>query len=393
MTPIWKSGKAWLLLIGLGATIGLMDASQAYLLFGALGRRVPWRRILIVDVSYWMTFAALVPAVFFLANRFRLDGPFRLRRILVHTIAAFAFVLVHFGVAAFINVRPEIGETLLTRFFNMLRNYSAGNFLLYWAIVVIFYAMHYYHEVRQRELQAAQLQTSLTEARLQALRSQLNPHFLFNTLNTISVLALKGDQHAVMETLSRLSDLLRATLDDQRPQEIPLSEELGFLDGYLAIQRLRFADRLSVHYDIAPETVDALVPCMILQPLLENAVRHGMSEQGGTANITIRSCRDGDSLRLQVCDKGPGFGYGARVANTRGIGLANTEARLKQLYGIKQEISYGTPDGAGGVVTISVPFHTADIRGSDGRDAAVVDGAVLAPKAFERSDRIRTARV
>ena len=360
---IWKSPAAWLLLIGLGAAIGLMDASQAYLSYGALGRRVPWSRILLVNVSYWTTFAALVPAVFFLADRFRLDGPFRVRRIVVHTVAAFAFVLVHFGVAAFIVVsRPQIDEAVWTRFFNLLRNYSAGNFLQYWAIVVIFYTIHYYHEARHTELQAAQLQASLTDARLQALRSQMNPHFLFNTLNTISVLAQKGDQRAVVETLSRLSDLMRATLDDKRPQEIALSEELEFLDSYLEIQRTRFADRLTVNYRIAPETRDALVPSMILQPLLENAVRYGVSEHCGQASITIGAGSDGDTLRLWVCDSGPGFGSGARLTNAKGIGLTNTEARLRQLYGSSQQIEYGTLDMSGGIVTISVPFRTTGLR-------------------------------
>jgi two-component system, LytTR family, sensor kinase len=364
VTTIWRNGKAWLVLIALGTAVGVLDASQAYLLWGALGRRVQWNRILLVDVSYWLTFAALVPPVFFLADRFRLERPFSAKRILIHTGAAFGFVLVHIGVAAFIDEsRLQITEALLTRFFNMLRNFSVGNFLFYWAIVVIFHAMHYYEQARRKELQAAQLQTSLTESRLQALRSQLNPHFLFNTLNTISVLALKGDHRAVVETLSRLSDLLRATLDDERPQEIPLSEELRFLDGYLEIQRMRFADRLVVHRDISPATLDALVPCMILQPLLENAIRHGVSEQCGIASIGISARRDGGNLRLQVTDKGPGFGCNG--SRSKGIGLANTEARLKQLYGSGQEIRYGTSGTTGAIVTILIPLTLRNDRGSD----------------------------
>lgn len=359
MTKIWKSGRAWLLVIGIGVLVGVMDASQAYLLLPAIGRRLPLTRVLLVNVSYWMSFAALVPAVFFLADRVRLDGPFRWTQLLIHTLAAVAFVLVHFAFAAFVVLtRSDIGQTVGERFFNLLRNYSAGNFLQYWAIVGIFYTLHYYQEARQKELQAVQLQASLIEAQLQALRSQLNPHFLFNTLNTIFVLAQKGDQRAVMETLSQLSELLRASLDDKRPLEITLSEELAFLDGYLEIQRRRFSDRLTVQYQIAPETRDALVPNMILQPLLENAIRYGVTEQVGKAHITVQSTRDGDTLNLQVRDNGPGFGAKVRPRSAKGIGLSNTEARLRYLYGGQQTVQYGTQDVPGGVVMISFPFRT-----------------------------------
>jgi two-component system, LytTR family, sensor kinase len=142
----------------------------------------------------------------------------------------------------------------------MLRNYSAGNFLLYWALVIVYYTIHYYQEARQQELQAVQLQADLTKAQLQSLRSQLNPHFLFNTINSISVLASKGEQRAVVETLSRLSDLLRASLDEKRPQEIPLSDELAFITGYLGIQQTRFSDRLTVQQEIQPDAMERLFP-------------------------------------------------------------------------------------------------------------------------------------
>lgn len=359
MVELWKNEKAWLIIIGLGVVVGVADASQQYLLLGVLGRPIPLWRALLMNVSYWMTFAALVPAVVFLASRYRLDGPLRWRRFAIHTVAAVGFVLAHFSSAALVVLtHPDIDQTPTVRFLNLLRNYSAGNFLQYWAIVGAFYAVHYYEQARTKELQAAHLQAVLTRSQLQALKSQLNPHFLFNTLNTIFVLAKKGDQTAVAQTLSRLSHLIRASMDETRPSEIRLAEELAFLDTYLEIQRTRFSDRLCVEYHIGPETREALVPSMILQPLLENAVRYGVSSQVGKAKIAIRAVRDGDMLNLEVSDNGPGFASRSRDVSRVGIGLANTEARLQYLYGERQVIRYSANDVPGAVVAISLPFRT-----------------------------------
>jgi len=359
LTEIWKSRKAWLVVIAFGALIALMDTSYTYLLNPTVGRQEPLGRVAVVIIRYWMTFAALVPAVFFLAATFRLDQPPRARAFVIHVLGAVSFVVIHFGTTALLQADSLSGSRFEDRFFGMLRNYGAGNFLQYWAILGLFYAMHYYHQARQNEVRAAQLEADLTHARLQALRSQLNPHFLFNTLNTIFVLAQKNDQRAVMETLSRLSGLLRATLDDRGPQEIPLGEEIRFLEEYLEIQRTRFVDRLTVRYDIAPEAEDALVPRMVLQPILENAIRYGITEQCGDATITVGAARHGDALLMKVCDNGPGFVSSKVAAHGRGIGLSNTEARLEHLYGRQQAVTYGSLGDAGGaVVTISVPFRT-----------------------------------
>src|SRR5262249_1658555 len=156
------SPAAWLLVVGLGAVVGLVDAGQAYMLLPVAGRRLPLARILLVNVSYWITFAALVPAVFFLAYRFRLDQHPSGLQFLFHSFAAVLFVFAHFGLAALIVITsPQMGQTVWDRFFNLLRNYSAGNFLQYWAIVGFFYTIHYYHEVREGEVRAAQLQATL----------------------------------------------------------------------------------------------------------------------------------------------------------------------------------------------------------------------------------------
>ena len=251
-------------------------------------------------------------------------------------------------------------ETFVAEFIHYMRTNFTLDFLAYWAVVGIFYGSHYYIESKERAVAAAQLEGMLTAARLDALRSQLNPHFLFNALNTISVLAMKGEQTAVVDMLERVSELLRFSLDDTRPQEISLADELAFLNGYLDIQEIRFADRLTIRREIAADTLAAAVPSMILQPIVENAIKHGVSEQCGAGYIAIHASRDNGTLRLRVSDSGPGFQPASPVHRSKGIGLANTEARLRQLYGADQGIEYGRSTDGGATVTISIPFRQPD---------------------------------
>ena len=205
------------------------------------------------NAIYWAVFAALMPAVFDLAQRVRLDGGFRISRIAMHGLAAIVFSVAHVSVWLVLTVLLPSFSDHRVRFVTTIRDYAAAEFLSYWAIVIAFYALHYYHEAQRRQRAAAELQTTLAEARLDVLRSRMNPHFLFNTLNSISTLALKGDNDATVEMLSRLSELLRVSLDERCPHEVSLSRELEFLDRYLAIQRVRFADRLTI-CQISPTT-------------------------------------------------------------------------------------------------------------------------------------------
>ena len=230
--------------------------------------------------------------------------------------------------------------------------------LAYWIIAGYFYAARYHSESHKREMAAAKLATSLAETRLEMLQRQLSPHFLFNCLNAISTLALQGNQKAVAEMISVLGDLLRKTLDDSHGHTVPLADELAFLNGYLRLQQIRFSDRLNVRLDIAPETVDALVPVMILQPIVENAIEHGMSSESRVSTIAIRTTMENSQVRLSVSDTGPGF-RPATAAFVKGIGLTNTESRLAQLYGSAHEIEYARMSGAGASVTISIPFQEA----------------------------------
>ena len=218
--------------------------------------------------------------------------------------------------------------------------------------------------VLRSDLRASQLETQVAQARLGALKAQLQPHFLFNTLNAIVVLVRQQKGQQAEETLARFSDLLRAVLADMDAQEVTLQRELEYLRLYLSIEQLRFSDRLHVDIDVDPELLDAAVPHMALQPIVENAIRHGIGARASPGAIRIhgRRIRDesGDHLQVSVRDDGPGFG--AKCASSGpgsglGLGLANTRARLKQLYGEGAELRAESPEGGGALVTLVLPFR------------------------------------
>ncbi|HZR20588.1 MAG TPA: histidine kinase [Verrucomicrobiae bacterium] len=241
-------------------------------------------------------------------------------------------------------------------------HYVVVYFLIYWVVMLGELGWHYYNRFREREVETAQLQRELVEARLEALRMQLNPHFLFNTLHAISAL-IHENPAAADRVLARLSELLRLSLDQSKPQEVPLSEELAFLDRYLEIEQTRFAERLTVQKQIAAETQPALVPYLILQPLVENAIRHGIEPREGPGLLRVCAhLRDGQ-LVLRVVDNGDGLGDGISRPQ-EGIGLSNTRARLRHLYGDNCNFELAPAEGGGLEARVVVPFRTSREAGA-----------------------------
>jgi sensor histidine kinase YesM len=227
--------------------------------------------------------------------------------------------------------------------------------MTYWAVVGLSHALSYHREAQSRELRASQLETRLVEAQLQALQRQLQPHFLFNTLNTISAL-MHRDVEAADAMIARLSDLLRMSLDMVGVQEVSLKDELDFLSKYLEIERTRFRDRLTVVFDVQPDTFDALVPNLLLQPLVENAIKHGVGPRPAPGTITIRSRRVGGLLELNVQDDGVGLSAARLSDFNRGIGLSNTRSRLEHLYGTLHRFEFRQPPQGGLLVLIEIPL-------------------------------------
>ena len=339
---------------------GVLEAAQSYA--GALmrGASEPLGTSLIFSGLPWLPAALLAPGVVWVARRAPLDRGRRRRALALHVVAMLAFIALH-EVAAALIILPwmslPFGATLLAK---QLTFRSALDAAVYAAIVGVTHAARASREARDREQAAARLEAGLAEARLAALRAQLDPHFLFNTLNAVSALALRGDGERVVQALSTLSDMLRATLDGAPTQEVALGDELALLDRYLDIQRLRFSDRLTVERDVTAEALGAAVPAMLLQPLVENAVQHGVAARPGPTRIAIRARRDGDALRVEVRDGGPGFPTAPPGPSRarEGIGLANTRERLAQLYGDAQRLDCLNVEGGGALVAVTLPYRS-----------------------------------
>jgi sensor histidine kinase YesM len=235
----------------------------------------------------------------------------------------------------------------------------AFNLLVFTAIAVVAHAIDLYNRYRERERRALQLETQLTRAQLEALKNQLHPHFLFNTLNTISAL-LHRDVEAADRVVSRLGDLLRLSLQEGE-QEVTLAQELAFLQHYIDIQHTRFQDRLTVEQRVEPGLLDALVPSLILQPLVENAVRHAIEPRSTPGRIAISARRSNGRITLEVADNGPGMMPGT-PGGCAGIGLANTRARLEQLYGAEHRFTLANRDEGGVLVRLEFPYRPAGAR-------------------------------
>jgi sensor histidine kinase YesM len=229
-------------------------------------------------------------------------------------------------------------------------------------------ARDYYVKLRESELLASELGTKLAEAQLQALKMQLQPHFLFNTHHSIIALMLRNETTPAIKMLTRLSDLLRITLQRNHQQLTSLKEELDALDLYLGIQKERYRERLQVVLDIEPALLGAEVPSLLLQPLVENAIKHGIDALPGVGVLAVKAWRAEKSLRLSVCDNGPGLRERSDLPNS-GFGLSNTRSRLQRLYGSEHSFEIISRDGSGAEVNISIPFRPFSPPGEEGAES------------------------
>ena len=344
---------AWVLVAGFFAT-----ETWLYGLYSGRPMR-PWQALAypLVDCA---VAATLAPAVFGWARRFPFERPRLARAFAAHVAAAlgFAVVATALSLALFLAFGLLRGGPDLSRLFpGMLIGRMSSRLMTYTAIVGVAEAVRLHRRARERELSASRLEARLVEARLEALKAQLHPHFLFNTLHAISTL-MHRDVEAADRVMARLGDLLRMTLENGGGGgEVALARELAFLEGYLDIQRARLGPRLTVAVEIPPETLDARVPNLVLQPLVENAIRHGIAPRAGGGRLEVRARRENGRLRLEVKDDGPGLPAGAP---REGIGIANTRARLAHLYGDAQRLELANESGGGLRVTVEIPFRTGD---------------------------------
>jgi len=332
---------------------------------------MPWRTLLLEQLTVWYPVALLAPACLWLAARFRLERERRLSTLTVHLGINLAFhvclTLISLPLAQLIWGEPIFSLRSLQNLHQRLIGRLPVDVIIYWTIVGAGYAFEYYRRFREQQLQAARLElratrleTQLAQAQLQALKMQLHPHFLFNTLHAISAL-MDDDVKAARRMIARLSELLRLTLESVGQQEVSLEQELDALERYLEIEQIRFQDRLTVRLAVAPETLGARVPNLILQPIVENAIRHGIAPRSSAGRIEIRAERRDGMIELQVIDDGPGLQPGDKELK-EGIGLANTRARLRRLYGDEHRIEIKDADEGGLAVKLWIPFRQADVE-------------------------------
>ncbi|MGH7443548.1 MAG: sensor histidine kinase [Longimicrobiales bacterium] len=361
-----RRARRALVVIAVATAVGLAEAVQAYLGAAGMGRPLAFTRAMSATMPSWYVLAALLPGVLVLSRRFPPDAG--AHALMVHVPAAAAFSLLHLVVASWLSDYVFFRDMPISYWPNLQRLFGVYfllNTLFYAAIVGIHRGVLARRQLRAREREAAEmaletsrLETSLTRARLDSLRMQLNPHFLFNTLNTVSVLAMKGERQRVVRMLTMLSDLLRLSLDQSEPL-VTLREEVEFLDRYLEIEQVRFGERLILRRDVEPAALDAEVPSLLLQPLFENAIRHGIARRPGAGRIDLHVRVLDDALHITVADTGRGFSAEALAGGHDGIGLANTRARLAQLYGERHMIELSNAPEGGGVVRVRLPFALA----------------------------------
>ena len=336
--------------------VGLAFASQFYLSSTLLGRSISWGQAISYSLGDWYVYALLSVPVLLLARRFPPEGGNPWRTAGIHLGAALVFSLVY------VVLRSLVGQlhgliidepvTFSEEFHPLLVRTFPFNLLIYGVIISVSHAIDYYRKYHERTVHTLELEKHLADARLQALLRQLKPHFLFNTLNGIASL-MHSDVHAADRMLVRLADLLRLTMSHPGQPLTRLQDELTFIEKYLEIERIRFRDRLTVAIDVDPAALDAQVPSLILQPLVENAIRHGVEPQARPGHIELTARREPGVIVLTVRDDGPGEPPGGFTRE--GIGLGNTRARLRELYGDRHRFELANHPEGGLIVRLTLP--------------------------------------
>jgi len=353
----------WILILCAWTIVGLLFAVRRIVLAKVEGTHVNWVIESALEFVWWYVWAAYTPLVIGLAKRFPLTGPRFVPHIAIHTIASLmtatvASVTEYFlslGLLRFVfHITGHGVLQFLSPFGVGVLFMSFTGMLTYWLVVGLYQSMHFYQVAMERQTTAAQLETQLSHAELENLKSQLHPHFLFNSLHTIGIL-MQEDVDAASHLLVCLGDLLRMALE-RRENEITLQSELEFIGKYLEIEQTRFHDRLKVHMDVPPDLLGVYVPSLALQPLVENAIKHGFSVDSTASRLEIGAKLLNGRIWLGVRDDGPGPALGSPF----GVGLTNVQSRLKQLYGDESSLELTGCDGRGCQAIIILPLRSSD---------------------------------
>jgi two-component system LytT family sensor kinase len=368
-----RPGLSWAASFGVWTFVSLAATATIYQLYRRTSNGMRLGTIAGMEFSQILAYAPLTPFVFSFALRYPVQRRNWARRSLLHLAAGIVFTLAHISLRAMTPYgywdpahrqwSSAIWDSYTHAFrspWHVLQSMFLANVVddvtgTYIPIVLIAHAMSYYRRFRERELRATQLEGQLAKAHLQTLKSQLQPHFLFNTMHSISALMLT-DVNAADRMMSRLSDLLRMSLESAGTQITTLNRELEFVNCYLDIEKVRFEERLHAIFDVAPETLDAQVPHLLLQPLVDNAVKHGISKVPGGGEIRITVTTQNGELQLKIEDNGPGF-KGLSTVPMNGLGLRITRERLESLYGQNHSFEVVSPPNGGVTICVSIPLR------------------------------------
>jgi two-component system LytT family sensor kinase len=355
-----KPWARWVIIWGVWTLIGLVFTGQFYFSMYRSDRPVEWSYSIYLQMTWAYLWALVTPIILWVAGRFPIERQHWGRNLSAHILASLMLstVVTWSGhLLLYLNYGYRVGRPYpvdrAVRF--VIENFSEG-IGIYLLIAIITYAISYYNRYRKGELRAMQLEAQLSQAQLQALKMQLHPHFLFNTLHSISAL-LNRDTDKARTMITRLGDFLRLTLENNGMQEVTLQQEIEFLRCYLEIERIRFQDRLTTSVEIDPAALDSKVPNLILQPIVENAIRHGIAPRSTPGLINIQAKQENGLLRIEVRDNGPGLPVNRKDENlfSKGVGLANTQTRLERLYGAAHRFELINDPGGGLVVTLEIP--------------------------------------
>lgn len=356
----WRTSAC---VIGCAVLLAALEAISFHVGMGRIGRPISWLRALAGTLPSWLVLALLAWPVRELARRFRLRPGQWQASLPVHVAGAAAFIAAKCWTTAFVNGSLGLldGEPVFAAATRYFFTYLAYDVVIYGTMVGAFHALDALREAEARERERARLAASLIEARLHALRSQLSPHFFFNTLNAISTYALQGRPAQVNAMVNALGELVRVSLDDQLGHQVTLAQELEYLELYLDIQRVRFADWLRIEKDVAPDTAEVLVPSLILQPLMENAIEHGVPGPDGTMSVRLSCALDAEALRIEIANPGPSAADRESWRPRTGVGLRNTRERLEQIHPGSHEFRFGPAEETGFRVVMRIPARRAAV--------------------------------
>jgi two-component system LytT family sensor kinase len=346
-------------LFGTWTLLALFMSSQLYTRFHAGNIAADWSHILIVEFTYSYLFFLLSPLMLVLADKLPFNKRKWLMSLFSHIVLSTVITFIILGIRRYLlwlsfektNISFDLNNFLYSIYLYL--DYGIMSYLL---VAFFSYTYKYYNQFKERELKTAKLEKDLIQAQLQALKMQLQPHFLFNTLNSISALIRKNENEKATGMIAGLGNFLRLTLENQDYQEVELKKEIELLKLYLDIQQIRFSDKIEIYFDIDPSLLSVKVPYLILQPIVENAINHGLLKKADTGHLKIISKKNNNKLQIIITDDGAGMEDNIEYPEQKGIGLLNTESRLEKLYGKSYSFQIKNNDGNGVTVFIEIPL-------------------------------------